>query len=116
MTKSENVESFFNFFQTKKAPEEDDSEGDPNEEKEKLIEDFEKDMRIADEFTNELIPRAIYYFLALVDEDDSESDQNEQAEEEEDNTKASKNKREKIDKLESKQVLQPASKKECKQQ
>eukprot|EP00826_Nyctotherus_ovalis_P038291 TRINITY_DN3580_c0_g1_i12.p4 TRINITY_DN3580_c0_g1~~TRINITY_DN3580_c0_g1_i12.p4 ORF type:complete len:165 (+),score=35.06 TRINITY_DN3580_c0_g1_i12:782-1276(+) len=99
VTKSEDVESFFNFFKSRSAP-------DADEEDEKLIEEIENDMDIAEEIADALIPQALLYYMDLaVDyghgEDADKVDSEDSEEETSHKPKAKKSKAE--------------TKKECKQ-
>ncbi len=77
VTRTVETESFFNFFKTK-VP--DDSSDDDSEEKEdekskEHNSQFDNHTKIAEEFINEIVPRALYYYLDMIDyEEDAESE------------------------------------------
>lgn len=58
--------SFFSFFNDLKATEKKDHFY------EEILEDLELDKEIATEIADELIPRAIYYYLGLIKDDEDE--------------------------------------------
>ena len=88
VTKTVEQDSFFNFFKSRKAPEgPEEKPEESDEEHEKEIEAIENDIDIAEEVSNELIPRALYYYMDLVEEEGSlcgedEDEQCESSEEE----------------------------------
>lgn len=114
-----------------------DEEGDEesaDEEKEKLIDELEKDINIGEELANEIIPRAIYYYMDLIESDDddmpegSDEDEEEVSDDEDkgSHAKAAKKKKDKKESGEGAEVgagqgqneggNKPADKKECKNQ
>ena len=80
------AESFFNLFKTRKAPESDDEPSDEDdEEKQKAFEQFDDDIRLAEEIARQVVPRALYYYLGIAeDKDDNPEDSMEDEEPEED--------------------------------
>lgn len=75
------IASFFNFFKDRKAPEDADNSEESDDEMNKLMAELHDDEDLATEIATELIPRAIYYYLGLIQDDDNHSD--EESEEEE---------------------------------
>ena len=122
VVKTVEAESFFNFFKTRKAPEaEEDEDDESDEEKQQEIVAIENDITIAEEFANELIPKALYYYLNLMESSEhgseggsSDEDDGDDGDDGEDaHTKAIKKKKDKGPKAEAKK---DEAKKECKQQ
>lgn len=103
VTKTEEVESFFNFFKSRKAPEE--------EENDKEIEGLENDLDIAEEILDSLIPQALFYYMDLsitCDHDKAESENSDNESDGKGKSKKSKSEKRKESKTE--------AKKDCKQQ
>ncbi len=122
------VDSFFTYFKSKKAPEGLGDNDESDEDREKLIMAIEDDISISEEISREIIPRALYYYLDLVessdDEDDEDGDDSDEHdhdhddddEEEEGKKKKKGGKKHKDSKDDGEGKSEPASKKECKQQ
>jgi len=113
------VESFFNFFKSRKSPQKDDEDSDKvlEEEEEKMLEDIETDMDIVIAITEELIPKALYYYLGVLEEEMynlDESDEN--GEDSSDNDSKPKQKKKKKKSSEDANEPKAEVKKECKQQ
>jgi len=69
------VGSFFNYFKGKKVLSDREMERiEENEENMKMIDDFNDDLDITEEIDTELIPRAVYYYLGLVKDEDEFSE------------------------------------------
>ena len=103
VTKTEEVDSFFNFFKSRKVPKED-------EEDEKLIEAIQMDIGIAEEIRDSLIPQALFHYMSL------EFFGDDGCEGEEDSDGSEKETGGKKDKSAKRKAIKEAPKKECKQQ
>ena len=92
------AESFFNFFKSKKLPDNNDDDI-ASEEADKILDELDTDLRIAEEVIENLIPKSLYYYMGLIeesssdpDESDYESDYEEDEEESSDNDEKRKHK------------------------
>jgi len=85
MTKTEPVESFFNFFDPPKVPEDEDDIPD-DEEMEELQEALEQDYEIGAVIKEKIIPRAVRWFTGeeLEDEDDDDDDDDDEDDDDDD--------------------------------
>ncbi len=121
VTKTVEEESLFNFFKSRKAPEgkeEEEGSDEQDEEREKLIEAIENDIDIAEEFVNEVVPRALYYYMGLMEEEEmgigEDEDEDSEGSEGEAKPKGGKKKEKRSE--DSGAEPKAESKKECKQQ
>jgi nucleosome assembly protein 1-like 1 len=115
VTKTVDIDSFFNYFKSNKAPtkeEEEMMEMEDDEENEKAIAGFHNDMSITEELTEEVIPQAVYFYFGIIDDNDHSSDEDE----DDDSDKDQKDSHKKAGKRKSSDEGEPAAKKECKQQ
>lgn len=115
VTKTVDIDSFFNYFKSNKAPtkEEEKIDIDYDEKEEKVMSGFHSDMSITDELMEEIIPQAVYYYFGVIDDDDSSVPDDE---DDEDSDKDRKDSNKKAEKKKSSDEGEPSAKKECKQQ
>ncbi len=89
MTKTVEQESFFNFFKTVELPEAlEEKAGEEDEEKD-LGEKMDEDFDIGNDFKDQIIPLAIEYYLAVIEQSDNEMDGDDEEEEDEEKEKVS---------------------------
>ncbi|KAH9624575.1 hypothetical protein KSS87_023011 [Heliosperma pusillum] len=90
ITKTETVDSFFNFFRPPKVPEDKEIEEEAMKELQPLM---EQDYEIGSEIREKIIPHAVSWFIgeaALDDEDDEEDDDDEDDEDEDEDDEEDK--------------------------
>eukprot|EP00826_Nyctotherus_ovalis_P065575 TRINITY_DN9641_c0_g1_i17.p2 TRINITY_DN9641_c0_g1~~TRINITY_DN9641_c0_g1_i17.p2 ORF type:complete len:317 (+),score=135.97 TRINITY_DN9641_c0_g1_i17:140-1090(+) len=116
VTKTVDIDSFFNYFKSRKAPPKDQDEMedmDEDDEAMKEINAFEDDTHITEEIEDEIIPNAIYYYFGIMEDSSDESSQESGDDGSDSDHKGSQGKSKK---KKSTDESEPSSKKECKQQ
>ncbi len=94
ITKTVEVESFFNFFKTREMPDEDelagtkppkekeeDEDGEPEKDAAELM---DEDFELANEFKDQLIPLALEYYLEVIQDEDDDGDDDDEDDDDDD--------------------------------